>query len=64
MGRFVDKGNTKAIRAPWWDEGEEVVIKRFSYGDRQKLNERADLAKPLATSCAHQYRLVLIRTRG
>lgn len=40
MGRFVDKGNTKTIRAPWWAEGEEVVIKRFSYGDRQKLNER------------------------
>ena len=37
MGRFVSAGDTKTVRATWWDEDEEVVIKRFSYGDRQRL---------------------------
>lgn len=36
MGRFVDY-ETKVIHAEWWDEEETVTIKRFAYGDRQKL---------------------------
>jgi hypothetical protein len=36
MPRFIID-ETKEIQAPWWDEDETVVIKKFSYGDRQKL---------------------------
>jgi len=36
MGRFVEH-ETKVITADWWDEGETVTIKRFAYGDRQRL---------------------------
>ena len=37
MPRFVDKNETKVIRAPWWAEKEIAVIRKFSYGDRQYL---------------------------
>lgn len=37
MSRFVDKGETKTIHADWWDDDEEVIIKRFTWGDKQKL---------------------------
>lgn len=37
MPRFVNKADTKTIRAEWWDDGEEVVIRKFSHGQRQKL---------------------------
>lgn len=37
MSRFVSEAERKTIHAPWWDEDEEVVIKRLSYGDRQVL---------------------------
>jgi hypothetical protein len=36
MPRFVID-ETKVIQAEWWDEGETVTIKKFTYGDRQKL---------------------------
>lgn len=36
MGRFVDY-EVKVIHAEWWDEEETVTIKRFAYGDRQRL---------------------------
>jgi hypothetical protein len=35
MSRFVDKSEVEVIRAGWWDEDEEVTIKKFTYGDRQ-----------------------------
>jgi len=34
---FVTKADHKTIRAEWWDEDEHVVIRKFSYGDRQAL---------------------------
>jgi len=37
MSRFIDSSDVKVIQAEWWDEGETVTIKRFSYGDRQRL---------------------------
>lgn len=37
MGRFVSTGDTKEIRAPWWDKDEKVVIRKYNYGDRMKL---------------------------
>ena len=36
MGRFVEH-EVKVIHAEWWDEEETVTIKRFAYGDRQRL---------------------------
>ena len=39
MPRFVDA--TKVIRAYWWDEGEEVVIRKFSYMNRQRVAQRS-----------------------
>ena len=41
MGRFVSSVDTKKIRAEGWEDGEEVIIKKFSYGDRQKLESSA-----------------------
>lgn len=29
--------DTKVIQADWWDEDEHVVIRRFTWGDRQEL---------------------------
>lgn len=37
MPRFISESDVKTIRADWWDEDEAVTIKKFSYGDRQKL---------------------------
>ena len=37
MGRFV-VDEVKVIRASWWDDGEEVTIRRFSYGDRTRIS--------------------------
>jgi len=37
MSRFVTDADNRTIHADWWDEDEEVVIKKFSYGDRQAL---------------------------
>ena len=39
MGRFVSE--TTVVRADWWDEGEEVEIKRFSHLDRQYISHQA-----------------------
>jgi hypothetical protein len=36
-GRFVQEDEIKLIHADWWDEHETVTIKRFTYGDRQRL---------------------------
>jgi len=35
---FVDAQDVKTITAPFFKQGEEVVIKRFSYADRQMLS--------------------------
>ncbi|MEA1998240.1 MAG: hypothetical protein U9N61_02790 [Euryarchaeota archaeon] len=39
--RFVNEADTKEIQADWWDEDEKVVIKKLSYGDRQRLDAAA-----------------------
>jgi hypothetical protein len=39
--RFITKADRKTIHANWWDDDEHVVIKRFSYGDRQRLADAA-----------------------
>lgn len=39
MSRFTTREDTKVIQAPWWDEDEQVVIRRFTWGDRQKLTQ-------------------------
>lgn len=39
--RFVNEADTKEIQAEWWEENEIVTIKKFSYGDRQKLDGAA-----------------------
>lgn len=47
MPKFVGKGETKTIAAEWWakeDDGtarEWVEIRRFGYGDRQRLVDAA-----------------------
>lgn len=38
MGRFVTKGDTKVVRAEWWEDGEEVTIKRWSIRAKDKLD--------------------------
>lgn len=38
MGRFVS-GETKTVAAPWWEEGEEVVIRRWNTVQLDVLNE-------------------------
>lgn len=38
MSRFVS-GETKTIAAPWWEEGEEVVIRRWDTVRLDALNE-------------------------
>lgn len=40
MSRFVSASDTKAIRADWWDDGEEVTIRKWSIAQRDALNER------------------------
>lgn len=37
MGRFVT-GETKEIRADWWGEAENVTIREWTVGQRDKLN--------------------------
>lgn len=37
MGRFVEATEVREVRADWWDPGETVTVKRFSFGDRQYL---------------------------
>jgi len=38
--RFVSANDTKVIQADWWDEGEQVTIRKFSISQRDALNER------------------------
>lgn len=40
MTQFTVK-ETKVIQAPWWDEDEQVIIRRFGWGDRQELIQAA-----------------------
>jgi len=35
---FVEESDVKTIRAPFFKDGEEVVIRKFSYADRQGLS--------------------------
>ena len=37
MGRFDSSAKTKEIKAEWWDDGEAVTIKRFTWGEEQRL---------------------------
>jgi hypothetical protein len=37
MGRFVGRDEVREIRAPWWEEGETVTIRRLSYLDRREV---------------------------
>jgi len=37
----VNEADTKVIKADWWEDGEQVTIKKFSYGDRQRLDGAA-----------------------
>lgn len=39
MGRFA--GETKTIRAEWWEKEEEVVIQQISYGEGERLEYEA-----------------------
>ena len=41
MPSFVDKRDTKTIQAPWWAEKEYCEIRRYGFGDRQTLANRA-----------------------
>lgn len=34
---------TKTIRADWWDEGESVTIKQFTFAERQTINASFNL---------------------
>jgi len=38
--RFVSANDVKVIQADWWDEGEQVTIRKFSIAQRDALNER------------------------
>ena len=38
-GRFRTKKSHVTIHADWWDADEAVVIRRFSFGDRERVNE-------------------------
>ncbi len=40
MGRFSQVKQRETIHADWWDESEEVIIKRFSWGDKQALTDK------------------------
>jgi len=37
MPSFVDASETKTIQAPWWGKKEQVVIRRFGFGERQRI---------------------------
>jgi len=40
MSQFIAE-DTRIIQADWWDEDEQVVIRRFTWGDRQELIQAA-----------------------
>lgn len=40
MGRFVSTSDTTVIAADWWDDGEQVTIRKWSISQRDALNER------------------------
>lgn len=46
MGRFVEQGDVREVRAAWWSEDECVVIKVFSYLDRQYISAAATTMVP------------------
>lgn len=37
MPRFTDEKELEIIHADWWAEGEEVAIRRLSYGEDQRI---------------------------
>jgi len=41
MARFVGAEDGKEIHAPWWENGETVEIRQFSYMDRRRIATRA-----------------------
>jgi len=40
MGRFVSASDTKAVQADWWEDWEEVTIRKWSISQRDALNEQ------------------------
>jgi len=44
MSRFVE--GTKVVRAEWWDEGEEVVIRKLNYGQRKAIHRASTSTRP------------------
>lgn len=40
MGRFVTKSDVKVIRADWWDEGEEVTIRKYTIRQKDLLDAK------------------------
>ena len=37
MPRYADEKELEIVHAPWWAEGEEVAIRRLSYGEDQRI---------------------------
>ncbi len=46
MSRFAST-KTKTIRAEWWDEEEEVVIKKLNHGDARQIEEAGFALEPI-----------------
>jgi len=40
MGSFVSANDTKTIRADWWEDWEEVTVRKWSIKQRDRLNEK------------------------
>jgi hypothetical protein len=47
MPRFVNRSDTQTIHADWWEPEEQVVIRKLSWGDRQRLMAEAASLQPL-----------------
>jgi len=39
MAHFIEEQRT--IHAPWWEEGESVTVRRFTWYDEQVISEQA-----------------------
>jgi len=44
MGRFTSE-ETKDVRAEWWEAEEHAILRKFNYGDRQRISAASTIVK-------------------
>jgi hypothetical protein len=60
MPRYANDKEVEIVHADWWAEGEEVAIRRLSYGEDQAIMKqctRVDLENRLTTVDYAEYRV-------